>query len=281
MKRRICATVAAVAVAVIISIFSVNVNGFHMAVFSNIGLADLHTPAKVIEAYAVSVDEPEGESLKLRLVCGIAKKSVVKVLMREHAGSGLIWRMDSGRLIIASSRHLLMEDVYASVIFCDGTQTQARILGYSQQYDVGFLCIETKELSESTLRKINAVVPFLDDIEGSVQVRSVFLSERAGADIIQLGVNLGEGGLMFSKGYIMAADFSPVFNCFMIQTKCYARAGMSGGGMFDESGQLIGMISGGDVSETSSSKESEVTYSLPAGTIENEYLAILRDFSDD
>jgi hypothetical protein len=46
---------------------------------------------------------------------------------------------------------------------------------------------------------------------------------------------------------------------------------MSGGGIFDSDGRLLGMISGGEVSDDSSKKESDITYSIPAGLIQTEY----------
>jgi hypothetical protein len=50
---------------------------------------------------------------------------------------------------------------------------------------------------------------------------------------------------------------------------------MSGGGIFDERGRLLGMVSGGDVS--SNKKESETTYSIPAKLIQEEYELIISE----
>jgi S1-C subfamily serine protease len=50
---------------------------------------------------------------------------------------------------------------------------------------------------------------------------------------------------------------------------------MSGGGVFDENGRLLGMVSGGDVSDESTKKESEITYSIPASLVQEEYEQIL------
>ena len=46
---------------------------------------------------------------------------------------------------------------------------------------------------------------------------------------------------------------------------------MSGGGVFDAVGRLLGMISGGEVSEDAEIREAEVSYSLPAALILEEY----------
>ena len=54
-------------------------------------------------------------------------------------------------------------------------------------------------------------------------------------------------------------------------------SGMSGGGVFDESGRLLGMISGGDVPENSEKREAELTYSIPPVLIQMEYEKILED----
>ncbi len=277
MKKAVCAMLAVLMV--IGCIFIGNSDRHNIQILSCIEGGNHRFVQRI--ATMTELSEPQGESPRTKILYRLAQRSIVRISMNEYAGSGLIWRMDGGRLIIASNRHLLMEDTDADVIFYDDTHAQAKIFGYSQQYDIGFLYVETKEIPESVICGMNAVTPLLCDIEGSVQERNDFVGERIGTDIMQLGANLNGGGMLFSKGYIMAVNFSSVFNCFMIQTKCYARAGMSGGGMFDEDGRLLGMISGGDVGGEPSAKESEITYNLPAGTIENEYLAILHDFSNN
>ena len=46
---------------------------------------------------------------------------------------------------------------------------------------------------------------------------------------------------------------------------------MSGGGVFDAVGQLLGMLSGGEVLEDAAVREAEVSYSLPVSLIAEEY----------
>ena len=51
---------------------------------------------------------------------------------------------------------------------------------------------------------------------------------------------------------------------------------MSGGGVFEESGRLLGMISGGDVPENAGQREAEVTYSIPPALIAAEYEMLIQ-----
>ena len=216
--------------------------------------------------------KPASEILKTKSIYLSVRKSIVKVSMKTHAGSGIIWDINDKCVVIALNRHLLIEASDASVTFFDGMRADAKFLGLSQQYDIGFIYIEIGEIAGDTLHALRKVRLFdSDDIENSAEARNTFERSYTGLDVIQLGVNLDNGGIIFSKGYITSIDFSTVFNCFVIQTKCYARAGMSGGGMFDMDGRLLGMISGGS--------ESDETYNIPSGTIKNEYQIIIQNNS--
>lgn len=69
----------------------------------------------------------------------------------------------------------------------------------------------------------------------------------------------------------------PLFNTMVLETDCFSKAGMSGGGVFGEDGRLLGMISGGDVLENAKQREAEVTYSIPPVLIATEYEILMQD----
>ena len=52
---------------------------------------------------------------------------------------------------------------------------------------------------------------------------------------------------------------------------------MSGSGLFDEGGRFLGIVSGGDVSDDASEKESDYTFSIPSSIILDEYNIILEE----
>ncbi len=207
--------------------------------------------------------------IKMEIVYQLARRSIVKVTVKDLAGSGIIWSIGDD-LVIVSNRHLLMHDVKAKVVFCNGEQVEATILGYSQQYDIGFLKVDKKQVSNAILRDIFEAVPVLYEVEQEAD-RDRFVEEYLDRPILQVGAKLDKNGTYISTGKINDLCFVPVFNTHILKTQCYAKAGMSGGGVFDEGGKLLGMISGGDVLEDSVRKESEWTYSIPSILIATEY----------
>lgn len=213
----------------------------------------------------------EVEVPNMQIIYQLAKRSVVKVEVKDSVGSGLIWKINDENMVICSNRHILMKDVTAAVTFPNNEKVTAEILGYSQQYDLGFLTIKLSDLSANVLRDVFEVVPVYYNLENESEI-SDFLREYEGKPILQLGAYLGnEGDQHFYAGTVNAVNFEPVFNTRVIVTKCFSKAGMSGGGLFDKGGRLLGIVSGGDVPEDSVKREADYTFCIPAAMIEEEY----------
>ena len=208
-------------------------------------------------------DGRQTEDTEMQIVYQLARRSIVKVVVKDAAGSGIVWKIDENRIVIVSNKHLLMKDVKAQVTFCNGECVDAEILGYSQQYDIGFLKIDEKNLAANILRDIFEAVP----------VEAFFKEEAALSQqpVLQIGADLSGNNEHFSTGTISGFGYEPVFNTSVLRTSCYSRAGMSGGGVFDAVGQLLGMLSGGEVLEDAAVREAEVSYSLPVSLIAEDY----------
>lgn len=196
-----------------------------------------------------------------------AAKCVVRIVMGQYAGSGLIWSMEEEGMVIAANKHLLREAAYGTVTFSNEMVLPAEILAFSQEYDLGFLFIPREELTSELLR----------DCYGVRRIQMV--SEKAGEQIEEKLENQNIMQIASSqqaaadcyKGSVKGISFVPEFQVFLLETACYSKAGMSGGGVFDEKGYLLGMIAGGNVELEASVRESEITYSIPAWQIEEEY----------
>ena len=156
-----------------------------------------------------------------------------------------------------------MKDVKAQVTFCDEESADAEIIGYSQQYDIGFLKVDGKNVTANILRDIYEAVPVESQADGT--------DMSAGQSVLQIGADLSGNKEHFSTGTILGIAYEPVFNTNVLKTDCYSKAGMSGGGVFDVYGRLLGMISGGEVAEDAEIREAEVSYSLPVTLIADEY----------
>ena len=143
------------------------------------------------------------------------------------------------------------------VTFADGEQLTAEALGYSAQYDIAFFQIRTGQIPQELLWEIAEVKR---PLEIAWQERT-----QSGTAIVQ-----ADSEEAAYQGTIHQIQYIPEFGTDMLVTSCYAKAGMSGGGVFDEEGWLLGMITGGEAAG-SGQKEAWITYSIPSPIIEQEY----------
>lgn len=218
--------------------------------------------------------ELDVEDLEMQIVYQLAKRSIVKIEIADSVGSGVIWKISDDEIIVVSNRHLLMKAVDANITFCNNERVKAKVLGYSQQYDIAFISVRIEDVSKNSLRDIYEAVPLIYDLENQDD-RETFEKDMIGSNVLQIGAEQGNEKYIFFAGKIQKVTFLELFNTQVIESKCFSKAGMSGGGMFDALGQFIGMISGGDVKENDTVKESEITYSISASLIEQEYQEII------
>lgn len=205
----------------------------------------------------------------MQVVYQLAKRSVVKLIVKDATASGIIWKIEDG-IVIVSSRHLLMKDVKAQVVFGNGETLAAEVAGYSQQYDIGFARIPEESVTNSVLREIYEAVPVLYEAE-TESAKAEFDQKYLEKRVLQLGE------ACFSTGSIKTLTYMPLFNTTVLETACFSKAGMSGGGVFGEDGMLLGMISGGAVPEDATEREAEITYSIPPVLIAAEYERLAKD----
>ncbi len=182
---------------------------------------------------------------------------VVRVLMGQYAGCGIVWCCEEDRVIIAANRHLLKEAPNGVVELLNGVSFSAEVVGFSQEYDLGFLQITIQKSDRKLFRAAQ-----IKDAET--------LQEKDTIPIIQTAILQPKEEVRF-EGVLRGLVFVPEFQTFMLETECYAMAGMSGGGVFDEEGKLLGMIAGGKVETDSMTREAMITYSIPAMQIEKAY----------
>ena len=192
-----------------------------------------------------------------------ASGCVVRIVMGQYAGSGLIWRMEEDGMVLVTNKHLLRESAYGIVTFSNEMALQAEVLYFSQEYDLGFLFIPREVLHADILRNCYEVRKTKEGIKQTGEQ----LEEQK---IIQIASSQQVAADCY-KGTSKKIVFVPEFQAFMLETECFSKAGMSGGGVFDEKGYLIAMIAGGEVDKDDLVRESEITYSIPVWQIEDEY----------
>ena len=165
------------------------------------------------------------------------RDSVVRIDMGKAYGSGVICWMTEEGAVIATNRHVLAywREETGVVRFPQGYYAGARMLGSSETCDVGFLLVEKEEIG---LRAFSGLRSALAD--------GIFCGLRVDEEIFCLGAGGEEDEVIFEKAVLEETDkYIETFGSEMLYGRGFAREGMSGGGMFDGCGRLIGLLTGG------------------------------------
>lgn len=216
---------------------------------ANVQAKELSLPPHLIQTVS-SQDIYEGlASLKL-LHCPVLEKedltaargnvenSVVRVIMGKAYGSGVIYEMTADAVIIATNRHVLQywDDAEGIVWFPQGYFVSARLLGSVESSDVGFLQVESSEFSVEALLTLRSV---FSDEESSVNL------ER-GTAVFCVGADREIGEMLYQEAVVEEPiRYIEDFDAYMLYGRGFAKEGMSGGGIFDGYGHLVGLLAGG------------------------------------
>lgn len=168
------------------------------------------------------------------------KECIVQVHMKNAYGSGVVWEITPAQIIIVTNKHVLeyWDSTADYIRFPQGYSAGAELLGISDEYDVGFLCVDCLEFDYSELEQLRYVHK---DAE-------IYQSLQTGDNILCVGAEAAvsaESTPDFYQGSIGDTwRYIEDFGEYMLYGYGYAREGMSGGGTFDAKGNLIGMLSG-------------------------------------
>lgn len=166
------------------------------------------------------------------------KPCIVRVGMGNAYGSGILWKLTADEVIIATNRHVLdyWRDEDSYVLFPQGYYMDARVLGISEKNDIGFLSVDNGQFTYRELESLRSAFPenaVYEQLEQGDAMFCVGAGPETGETIFYLAE------LEDTHRYIVD------FDAYMLYGYGYARTGMSGGGIFDGYGHLIGMLTGG------------------------------------
>lgn len=179
------------------------------------------------------LEEPDPEA-----ACENVRDSVVRIDMGKAYGSGVILRLTADGAVIATNRHVLAywREESGVIRFPQGYYAGARVMGSSKNCDVGFLLVDREEIGLQALSELRSV--FVDEV--------IFSELRQGEEIFCLGAGREEAETIFQEAILEDTDrYIETFGGEMLYGHGFAREGMSGGGMFDGCGRLIGLLTGG------------------------------------
>lgn len=161
--------------------------------------------------------------------------AVVRIEAGELFGSGIIFSMRQEEILLLTNRHMI-EPAQPVVIFQDGIRAEAEVIGYSEKYDLVFLRVSLSDLGYYTVERYRYVR--YDETE--------FRELRPGDDLFILGSADYPAGNLFYGIVGNCSVYMEDFGTEMLWAYCEVKPGMSGSGVFDKDGRLIGMVCGGN-----------------------------------
>ena len=175
------------------------------------------------------------EALTIPEVAELVKNSVVEITteqivtgsfmqqyVSEGAGSGVIITADG---YIVTNHHVIDGATNINVRLADGKEHKAKLIGSDAKTDLAVIKIDAKELNPAAFGSSSELL--------------------VGEEVVAVGNPLGKLGGTVTKGIISALDREiTIDNTTMrlLQTDTAINPGNSGGGMFNTSGQLVGVI---------------------------------------
>ncbi len=182
-----------------------------------------------------------------------ARASIVQIQLGGYYGSGVLWDIREGNLVIVSNAHLLKEGERGEVIFRTGVHAEGTVACVSDEKDIGFMTIPLEKLEREDwffMRFAGRNVQNYQELSG-------------GEALFVIGSASGTGEDYYEGTVGDTMVYFPEFQTKMLYGYCKAVPGMSGGGTFDEKGNFLGMLTAG-------TKQGEIA-SLPLEIMMEEY----------
>ena len=177
------------------------------------------------------------------------------------SGSGFVISSNAECSYILTNYHVINDVSDITVFFADGTSYDATLVGGEQENDIAVLRVEQGNLQTVTLGDSDAL--------------------NVGQEVYAIGNPLGELTFTFTGGYVSAKDRSVTMSdgtvMNMLQTDTAINSGNSGGPLFNEYGQVIGIVSA-KLSSSGSSSEATVEglgFAIPINDVHDMVVSIM------
>ena len=197
-------------------------NGGNVVMYKTIALKD-QSGDDVTEPLTVGeIADATKDSVVEITTEGVTTGNFMMQYVTEGAGSGVILSQDG---YIVTNNHVISDATSISVRTTDGTSYQAKIVGSDEKTDLAVLKIDAENLSFATFGDFGTC--------------------KVGDTVVAIGNPLGQLGGTVTDGIISALDREITIDgniMTLIQTNTAINPGNSGGGLFNTSGQLIGIV---------------------------------------
>ena len=178
------------------------------------------------------------------------------------SGSGFVISSNDTASYILTNYHVIDGVTDITVFFADGKSYDATLVGGEEENDIAVLKIDQGNLRPVVLGDSDAI--------------------NVGEDVYAIGNPLGELTFTFTGGYVSAKDRSVTMSdgtvMNMLQTDTAINSGNSGGPLFNEYGQVIGIVS----AKLSSSSSSEASveglgFAIPINDVKDMVTSIMEN----
>ena len=222
----------------------------------NLASVDGHTVLTPEEIYAANLGAAVG-------VNGDVTTNAWGYTVRNAvSGSGFVISSNATSSYIVTNYHVINNVQDIKVFFANGDSYDATLVGGEEDNDIAVLRIEVGNLQTVTLGDSDAL--------------------NVGENVYAIGNPLGELTFTFTGGYVSAKDRSVTMSdgtvMNMLQTDTAINSGNSGGPLFNEYGQVIGIVS----AKLSSSSSSEASveglgFAIPINDVRDMITSIIEN----
>ena len=181
----------------------------------------------------------EWEDLETENLAGMLQDTcggmMVQLTAGGFMGSGVIYLADENCLVIVTARHVLESAAEAvQITFADGWETETVDFSLSWLADLAILKVPLREIPAQRLEKY--MTANVDKVSCD--------SLQAGDGCIVMGSRSGVAEDAYEGTVLDAWIYMEDYGQYMIWVKAAGKPGMSGGGLFDRRGHLLGILSG-------------------------------------
>lgn len=179
-------------------------------------------------------EDPDNENLAgmLQRECG---GMMVQLEAGQYLGSGVIYSADENTLAIATASHVLADaGGSVKVTFVDGWVAESDDYLLWEQADLAVVRLVTEQIPEERLKEYR-----LANID-----RDAYDKLQEGDGCIVMGSRSGAAEEAYEGTVLKPWIYMEDYGHYMIWVKAYGKPGMSGGGLFDQQGHFLGILSG-------------------------------------
>lgn len=179
-------------------------------------------------------DDPANENMA-GLFQNVARNVCVQIHMDKADGSGVIWKIEEGQVILVTAAHVLAQNSeVVHITFADGYQVHTSNYVMASEADIAFVYVALDSIPPVNLQNYYCIN----------ENKSAY-DNRATEDImIVMGSVQSPGDRAYEGKLVEPWIWVEDFKQYMMIAKIVAEPGMSGGGVFSEEGYFLGIMCG-------------------------------------